>query len=82
MREIGSTSGSTSVPLLGPQVPRRNLPRCCANEIASISATLKLDVMVSDDIITIQIASIIKNIAAIRSVIIQSHGRGETAKAC
>tara|TARA_B110000503_G_scaffold55395_1_gene88909 strand:+ start:3618 stop:4553 length:936 start_codon:yes stop_codon:yes gene_type:complete len=52
-----------------------------ANKIALILASKNLDVTVSDDIITVQIASIIKNIAAIRSGIIQGEGAGENAKA-
>lgn len=52
-----------------------------ANEIASILASKTLEVTVSDDVITVQIASIIKNIAAIKSGIIQSDGAGDNAKA-
>ena len=52
-----------------------------ANKIASILASKKLEVTVSDDIITVQIASIIKNIAAIKSGIIQGDGAGDNAKA-
>jgi glycerol-3-phosphate dehydrogenase (NAD(P)+) len=52
-----------------------------AEQIASILSTDNLDVTVSDDIITVQIAGIVKNIAAIKSGIIQSNGAGENAKA-
>ena len=52
-----------------------------AEQIALILSTDNLDVTVSDDIITVQIAGIVKNIAAIRSGIIQSYGAGENAKA-
>ncbi len=51
-----------------------------AKEIASLLATDKLEITISEDIITIQIATIVKNIAAIKSGIIQSDGAGDNAK--
>lgn len=52
-----------------------------AKEIADILKTPNLDVTTSDDIITVQIASIVKNIVAIKSGILQASGFGENAKA-
>lgn len=52
-----------------------------AKQIASILETDKLDVTISNDIITVQIASIVKNIVAIKSGIMQADGFGENAKA-
>lgn len=52
-----------------------------AEEIAKKLVTDKLDTTISEDIITVQIASIIKNIIAIKSGIIQASGAGENAKA-
>ncbi|MDG1436627.1 MAG: NAD(P)H-dependent glycerol-3-phosphate dehydrogenase [Rickettsiaceae bacterium] len=52
-----------------------------AKEIADILKTPNLDVTTSDDIITVQIASIVKNIVAIKSGILQASGFVENAKA-
>ncbi|PCJ27337.1 MAG: NAD(P)H-dependent glycerol-3-phosphate dehydrogenase [Rickettsiales bacterium] len=52
-----------------------------AAKLADVFKSDMLDVTISDDIITIQIASIVKNIIAIRSGIMKSAGDGENAKA-
>jgi glycerol-3-phosphate dehydrogenase (NAD(P)+) len=52
-----------------------------AGQIASILKTDKLNTEISTDIITVQIASIVKNIVAIKSGIMQADGFGNNAKA-
>jgi glycerol-3-phosphate dehydrogenase (NAD(P)+) len=52
-----------------------------AKEIASILCDDELDVTVTDDIITVQIAALIKNIVAIRSGMMEAEGHGENARA-
>ena len=52
-----------------------------AKNIAAKLASAQLDVTISDDIITVQIASIVKNIIAIKSGMMQASGAGENAKA-
>ena len=53
----------------------------CANKIANLLKTDTVLTDVSNDIITVQIASIVKNIAAIKSGIFQAQGYGENARA-
>lgn len=52
-----------------------------AKIVANLLATKDLDVSVSDDIITVQIAGMIKNIVAIKSGILMAQGQGENARA-
>ena len=52
-----------------------------AKKIASILASDKISTTSSSDIITVQIASIVKNIAAIKSGIMNAQNAGENAKA-
>lgn len=52
-----------------------------ARQMANILATDKLAVSITDDIITVQIAALVKNIVAIRSGIMDAGGLGENAKA-
>ena len=52
-----------------------------AREIASTLSTNKLEVSITDDIITVQIASLVKNIVAIRSGMMEAEGYGENARA-
>lgn len=52
-----------------------------AKMLAAGLASARLDTTFSTDIITVQIASIVKNIAAIRSGIMQASGAGENARA-
>ena len=54
-----------------------NLAQMLAGQLASA----QLDTTFSTDIITVQIASIVKNIAAIKSGIMQANGAGENARA-
>ncbi len=49
--------------------------------IVHLLATKDLDVSVSDDIITVQIAGMIKNIVAIKSGILMAQGHGDNARA-
>ncbi|MEM6338558.1 MAG: NAD(P)H-dependent glycerol-3-phosphate dehydrogenase [Pseudomonadota bacterium] len=52
-----------------------------AREIASTLSTDKLEVSITDDIITVQIAALVKNIVAIRSGMMEAEGHGENARA-
>lgn len=52
-----------------------------AKIIAHLLATKDLDVGVSDDIITVQIAGMVKNIVAIKSGVLMAQGHGENARA-
>ena len=52
-----------------------------AQMLAGRLASAQLDTTFSTDIVTIQIASIVKNIAAIKSGIMQASGAGENARA-
>lgn len=52
-----------------------------AQEIADILSTDKLEVSTTDDIITVQIAALVKNIVAIRSGMMEAEGHGENARA-
>lgn len=52
-----------------------------ASQIANILATDKLAVSITDDIITVQIAALVKNIVAIRSGMMDAEGLGENARA-
>lgn len=52
-----------------------------ARKIASTLSTDKLEVSITDDIITVQIAALVKNIVAIRSGMMEAEGHGENARA-
>lgn len=52
-----------------------------ARQLQFIFATEKLEVSITDDIITQQIAGIVKNIVAIKSGILSAKGEGENARA-
>ena len=52
-----------------------------AKEIADMMSTDKLEVGFTDDIITVQIAALVKNIVAIRSGMMEAEGYGENARA-
>lgn len=52
-----------------------------AQEIADMLSTDKLEVSITDDIITVQIAALVKNIVAIRSGMMEAEGYGENARA-
>ena len=52
-----------------------------AGNISKMLISKNLDIVVSDDIITIQIAGIVKNIIAIKSGILQAQGAGQNARA-
>lgn len=52
-----------------------------ALQIAKILATDKLAISITDDIITVQIAALVKNIVAIRSGMMDAEGLGENARA-
>jgi glycerol-3-phosphate dehydrogenase (NAD(P)+) len=52
-----------------------------AKEVANMLLSDKLEVGVSDDIITVQIAALVKNVVAIRSGMMEAEGHGENARA-
>jgi len=52
-----------------------------AQEVANMLVSDKLEVGVTDDIITVQIAALVKNVVAIRSGMMEAEGHGENARA-